>query len=304
MKRLQQLFFVTAVSAAFAPSVCLGFGDEGHQIVGDIAYYELTTRTRAAVLGILQNDDDPKYRRLYGATVWADDIKDKDHPQHNEFRWARRLHYVNLPEDRHNYVESEDCKTKYDCPDDLPCPHLECVVAAIEFYVDVLKNDHSSSEQKLIALKFIVHFVGDIHQPLHAGLRSDTGGGSIEVRFFNTDTNLHSVWDSGLIRREIKSEGWNYQDGWKKLSDELRGTITDEQRALWKSELDPREWAKESAILAQSVAYANPTEHRRLRDNDLLRTQYYDKSLPVVEECLKRGGVRLGALLNSIFDVE
>ena len=159
-------------------------------------------------------------------------------------------------------------------------------MSAIIKYSKVLRDKKASRPKKIEALKFLVHFVGDVHQPLHLGNARDKGGNDIEVTFFENRTNLHKVWDSGLIRRTKK--------GWPEYAKDLAGTITAQQLDEWNT-LDPAAWATESYRLTVSNAYAIPKDGR-------ISQAYFDKNIPVVNERLTMAGVRLAALLNTVFD--
>ena len=141
-------------------------------------------------------------------------------------------------------------------------------------------------QERIEALKFVVHFVGDVHQPLHLGNARDRGGNDVKVTFFENNTNLHSLWDSGMIRRT--------QKGWTEYATELAAKITPQERVLYDT-LDPVVWATESHKLAHSNAYDVPKDGRLGQD-------YFDKNILVIERRLSMAGVRLAALLNAIFD--
>src|SRR6185295_3330145 len=108
----------------------------------------------------------------------------------------------------------------------------------------------ASKDQRQEALKFLVHFVGDIHQPLHIGRKTDKGGNSISVKLFNKSGNLHSVWDSGLI----KHRGL----GWDAYAKELEGKVKPADKKKWLAVTDPADWATESHHLAEDHAYLTP----------------------------------------------
>ena len=145
---------------------------------------------------------------------------------------------------------------------------------------------YTSHADKVEALKFLVHFVGDIHQPLHVSHAKDKGGNDIKVEFFHDRTNLHRLWDSGLIRRTKKP--------WTDYASELRQGITPEQLADWRKVTDPSDWATESYELALSHAYEIPK-------NGQLGEAYFDRSIPVVNRRLAMAGVRMATMLNRIF---
>jgi hypothetical protein len=221
--------------------------------------------TRRAVEVLLKDET------LASATVWADQIK-----SNSEFDWARPLHYANVQPG----AEEFDLERDY--------PKKGCVVSAIFRYTGVLRDQDAATAEKLEALKFIAHFVGDIHQPLHVSHARDRGGNDIKIFFFRDNTNLHRVWDSGMIRHTRKR--------WSDYAEYLNGSITPQQLEQWQS-TDPLLWATESYKLAVSNAYKVPS-------SGALGQVYFDRNIPVVEERLKMGGVRLAVLLNDMFSID
>ena len=248
-----------ALAAILIPSACFAWGRDGHRIIGYIAAKYLTPQAAAAVKDLLGNES------LADVSTWADQIRRK---RKHTAPW----HYVNP-------VPGSDGLN-------LDCPEQGCVVSAIIEYSHVLRDKNASRQQRIEALKFVVHFVGDIHQPLHVGRARDKGGNDIKVTFFENRTNLHSLWDSGMIRRTKK--------GWTEYAAELTAKITPQQRVLYGT-LDPAVWANESHRLAHSNAYDIPKDGQLGQD-------YFDKNIPVVNDRLSVAGVRLALLLNVIFD--
>jgi hypothetical protein len=212
----------------------------------------------------LHNNDLRNYRK----PIWADQIKSNP-----EYDWARHLHYVNVEPGAEEFEMDRDC------------PEKGCVVSAIIRYTGVLRKQGATPTEKLEALKFVAHFVGDVHQPLHVSHVKDRGGNDINVYFFRDNTNLHRVWDSGIIRHTRKR--------WSDCAKHLSQSITPQQLEKWQS-TDPVLWATESYKLAVSNAYKVPR-------NGELGQDYFDRNIPVVEERLRMGGVRLAGLLNDIF---
>ena len=153
---------------------------------------------------------------------------------------------------------------------------------AIERFTAVLRDPQASRPAKQEALRFLVHFVGDIHQPLHVGRRADRGGNSIKVMWFKEETNLHSVWDSGMIDNERLSfsEFAAFID--HPTLQELQG---------WQGS-PPAEWANESKTLRDRVYQIGDGK---------LGYEYAYKNIPTVKRRLLQAGVRLAGLLNSIF---
>ncbi len=156
-------------------------------------------------------------------------------------------------------------------------------------------------DEQVQSLKFLTHLIGDLHQPLHVSRARDRGGNDIAVEFFNNRTNLHRLWNSGLIRHTRKP--------WREYADELHSEITPGKLDAWSppqvvqacspapyltDRIYPHEWASESYRLALSHAYDVPKEGQLGRD-------YFDCNIRVVNERLQMAGVRLALVLNEVF---
>ena len=259
--RIKTLIFT--LTCLLLPSVAYAWGEDGHDIIADIAARELTPQAAAKIKDLLGQ------QTLVDVAAWADQVRRK--PQ---YQWSAPLHYVNVP------PGSDQFDYQRDCPDG------ECVVGAIHRFIAELRDPAADRAEKADALKFLVHFVGDIHQPLHVSYAHDKGGNDIKVEFFHDRTNLHTVWDSLIIRHAGQP--------WREHANQLYARITLVQYRQWTSSLDPAAWATESFRLAVSHAYNIPKDGQ-------LDQAYYERNLPVVEERLSMAGIRLGALLNAVF---
>jgi hypothetical protein len=185
-----------------------------------------------------------------------------------------------------------------------------CVVAKIKEFGEVLRNPRATDDQKKMALRFVVHLVGDVHQPLHVADHDDQGGNEVQVHFFRHPTNFHRVWDSEIIAhaavgnaagvRDIEeiASGRNIDEGaWVRELSALAKGGADE----WLKIKDVEGWATESLKKAKD-AYVNPDTGRMIESGDLLGRTYQQKHEAVVKERLAQAGVRLADLLNSIFE--
>ncbi len=246
-----------------AASPCFGWGKDGHQITGTIATHYLTPEAKAAIQALLGDQS------LADVSTWADEIRSD-----RAYRWANPLHYSNVKPGEAEFDLSRDC------------PERGCVVSAINKYTGILSDKDASHAEKTEALKFLIHFVGDIHQPLHVSHAKDKGGNDIKVELFHNLTNLHRLWDSGLIH-------WTKKQ-WTDYATELRQGITPEQLAEWSKVTDSSDWATESYKLALSHAYEVPKDGQ-------LSEAYFDRSIPVVDNRLAVAGVRMATMLNAIF---
>lgn len=150
-------------------------------------------------------------------------------------------------------------------------------------YLVTLRNPAASIDDKRLALRFVVHIIGDLHQPLHAGGGNDRGGNDMKVSWFGRSTNLHSVWDSAMIEQRSLS--------YSELADWLARAITPEQVIAWNNR-DPGTWIRESIALRKTIY---PT------DTNLSWDYAYQHRLEL-DDRLKRGGIRIAVYLNWVFE--
>ena len=159
-------------------------------------------------------------------------------------------------------------------------------MTAIEQIVEELKSDVLSAEQEAVRLRMLIHLVGDIHCPMHAGRLSDRGGNNVIVKFFGKDTKLHSLWDTALVESAHK---WSYTE-WEQ---QLNRYCTAERKAeIAKGEA--KDWLTESHAIAKDIYSASPEKGR-------LSYDYVAYFTPVVEQRLLAGGLRLAMILNEIY---
>lgn len=157
------------------PLQAYAWGTEGHQVIAQLAQTQLTPKARKEVDRLLALEPG---QTMASISTWAD-----EHRNPSSAVW----HYVNFPRDNCTYDAQRDC------------PDGRCVVHAIERQMEVLASS-APDEKRLTALKYLIHLVGDVHQPLHAGYRDDKGGNTYQLQAFMRGSNLHALWDSGLIR--------------------------------------------------------------------------------------------------------
>lgn len=257
--------FAPAATALLLAAVpCFGWGRDGHRVIGYVAAVHLSADARAYVEGLLGSES------LAEASNWADEIRGD-----SSYDWAKPLHYVNLPPGDSVYEMRRDCTDG------------RCVVEAINRYAAVLRGGTASGAEQVEALKFLAHFVGDVHQPLHVAYERDRGGNSINVVFFGERMNLHRLWDTGLL---VRSMAGGTPEAY---AQRLNAGLTDVHRDDLMSELDPAAWANESFAITRDDVYVMPPD-RRLDD------EYFGRSIGVVDRRLADAGVRLAAILNDI----
>lgn len=245
---------------ALAPTVAQAWGPSGHRIVAALAERQLSPVARAQVRRLLAITHD---RSLADVAPWADDLR-HDPAQAALGRATAPLHFVNFA--------SSACH--YDPPRD--CPDGRCVVAAIDRYAHILGDRSRPDTERAQALRFVVHFVGDVHQPLHAGYRDDRGGNRYQVQWNGRGTNLHAIWDTPVpASRRL---------GWKRHAALLARTPPPHATGT------PVQWAEESCRATRDDGIY-PRGHT-------LDAGYLARMRPLAERRVRLAGARLAALLN------
>ena len=267
--------FVAAAAAFLLPSPALAWGKTGHRVVAAIADTQLSGLARAHIREILGGAES-----LDEAANWPDEMRSAP----GEFwqKTATPWHYVTL-----NGIIYDHAPPEGDA------------LQALNHFRSVLQDPNASRADKQMALRFIVHLVGDLHQPLHVGKCCDKGGNDVKVTWFGKPTNLHAVWDSQLVDDE--------QLSFTELAAKLERHISDQDVVAW-WDVNPRDWISESAEIRDTVypGPANPTKGRKSKkakkgQQPDLSYAYVYKFTPVMEQRLKQAGVRLAAYLNDIF---
>jgi predicted ester cyclase len=268
----------TRVAAALAlcflvTAPLLAWGKQGHQIVATIAGRGLSPKVAAQVLDLLDG------KTLADVAPLPDEWRSS---QPETAGW----HFANIPVSDTAYDETRDC------PVQSGEVGNNCVVAAIEHFKTVLADGTQSKSDRGRALTFLVHFLGDSHQPLHCADNNDRGGNEVSVTWFGSadldgyPANLHAVWDEGIIEKR----GLSVDDYATKLlkmpkpANVTKGTTAD--------------WVNESYNLAKKYAYKLPAG-----TPPALGQKYYDANLAVVNRQLLRGGLRLRYILETALDV-
>jgi len=208
---------------------------------------------------------------LADVSTWADEVR-RDRPE------SATWHYVNVP----------IAESKYHPRHEHP---KGGVVSKILDFEKIVADTSAPRLQRQEALKYLVHFLQDMHQPVHVGHRADRGGNDLQVQFFDEGSNLHRVWDSGLIERAQPTEA--------DFTKNLEARITPELADQW-SQGSVEDWANESLIAAKG-AYLTPGTGNELRKGAKLGQHYYEANLPVAELRVEQAGVRLASVLNAIF---
>jgi hypothetical protein len=249
------LFTFGIATQAFA------WGQTGHRVTGVIAEQHLTDSARKEIENILGTES------LAEASTWPDFMRASDDPF-----WKRKAgpyHYVTVPEGK-SYS-------------DVGAPKKGDAITALRMFAKSLKDPAATKKQKALALRFTIHIIGDLHQPLHVGNGKDRGGNSVKVVFFNKNTNLHAVWDSGMIDRE----GLSYSE----MASWLEQKITPVQVTAW-SVVDPLVWVAESAMIRDTI----------YPDEQYLSWGYSFQHIAMVHQRLSQAGIRIAAYLNTLYE--
>jgi hypothetical protein len=264
MKARHLLAFVASVTAV-TPSPALAWGKTGHRVVAALADPQLSGLARAHVQELLGVDS------LVEAATWPDDMRSA--PETFWQKTATPWHYVTL-----NGIVYDRTPSEGDA------------LEALDRFRATLRDPSASLADKRLALRFVVHLVGDLHQPLHVGKCCDRGGNEVKVKWFGRDLNLHSVWDSALVDEEQLS----FTEMAAKLQ---RHTSNADVIAWW--DINPRDWISESAQLRETV-YPSPNRKDPKAPPELSYGYVY-KYTPLMEQRLQQAGVRLAAYLNDIY---
>lgn len=256
------------------------WGPTGHRVVGAVAEKHLDIAVHSKIFKILGGQS------LSRVANWPDEIKSEPTKYSYTFNW----HYTDWADDAHDHDETTSSGK---------------LLGSIKDQVAVLKNPEATDDAKIFALKFIIHLVGDLHQPLHVGNGLDQGGNLCKVTFQGQAMNLHALWDEGLINFTKLS--------YSELADYVSQGHTREEILAWKSGTVV-DWALESKELRGKIYPENvlptpePMSVKQYCRKDIVVTaeetpklsyDYSYKFVPVVEQRLYQAGVRLAMVLNE-----
>lgn len=320
---------VGCVLVVFLPGSAHGWGDNAHRITAEICQAQLSASALAAV-----NAQLPEGFDLPDIATWPDSYDHSD-----DGAWSEPLHYVDLYEDSFNFT--------YDVCFGEVAEYVGCVVTAVENFTAILKEEYQEGNYTLCKgddndpdgepcpLSFFIHFLGDIHQPLHVAYASDAGGNQYSVDYMGDITNVHSVWDGKLLGTYEDNNDYD----WWTISQQLLGWVNNHtaESERFVSNMDPAFWADESFELVRLVAYNNHpgsvspatigrdftlpdfpiktlnehhAEHiaksgRSASSSDCgcpeYNDGYYDRNIGVALRRMVMGGLRAAELLNEIY---
>jgi hypothetical protein len=304
-----------ASGALMAPSPARAWGCKGHETVALIAEKHLSPEAREFVLTLLkENPVDPQFKRYCGSAVndpmgdastWADDVR----PERNNGPW----HYIDIPR---GAARGDGNLAPY-------CGKEGCVNEALAAQIAILKNKSAEPAKRAEALRYIIHFVGDLHQPLHSTTNDDEGGNCVPLKYFRRKArehnhgfspNLHSIWDSAILDRD--AEGADSHEYAERLDETYASSFEQWQRAgihiddwIWES----HDYAEKNvyAPLTPTVAIEQPMPvHVCTDDNNIgarlldehiaVSELYQDQAAPIAELRIAQAGIRLALILNDI----
>jgi hypothetical protein len=254
MTRIFSFLIAIVVSIALAtPGTSYALGVEGHQAVALIAQSQLQPASRLAIGRLLALEPGAT---LASVSSWADESRDRS---------TAHWHFVNFPRGTCQYQPPRDC------PDGM------CVIAAID-QANAIVHSRAPDHDRLIALKYLVHFVGDIHQPLHAGYYDDKGGNTYQVQSDMRGKNLHAIWDTGMLTKMDPSA--------QSLAQRI---VASPVKVSYVA--GPAQWAQESCEIVNTPGFYPP---------HTVPDGYYTRFAPVMAQQLQRAGTRLAAMLNDL----
>jgi len=317
MKRFVYLIAVLFLAATITTPAAHGWGCKGHQAVALIAEKHLTPEARTMVQKLLgDNPIDPKLKRWCGnstpdlmvdAATWPDDVRN----ERNNGPW----HYIDIPRGKHAGALDEYCG-----PDG-------CVTRAIREQQAILKDKSADPLKRAEAVRYLIHFVGDMHQPLHAINNGDNGGNCVAVKYLHHEPllspfhperedyspNLHQIWDTEIVERDMEiSNPHRFAD---ELDDRFRG-----ESAAWEAAgIHVDNWAWESHeraetavydAFSQKIAVEPDVRPKTCADNNHMGKRMFEKHLAAdetyqnsagkaVEIAIAQAGVRLAMILND-----
>lgn len=252
------IFFICILS--FSTSA-YSWGKTGHRVIAEIAQRNLTSEAKKGVTLLLGNED------LARISTWADEIRSL-----RKYDYAAPWHYTSIPTGK-TYFDQKRSKDGD-------------VIEALFRFEETLLDNKKSKTEKGESLRFIVHMMGDLHQPLHVGMADDRGGNTVKVKWFKTETNLHALWDESIVDFE--------QFSYSEYANQLNHFSKDEKEKFIKGTF--LDWASESMELRSLVYDVGTPEN--------IGYEYHHKIKSAMELRMRQAGLRLAHVLNRVFKNE
>ena len=251
---------ILTFAALLIVAECFAWGQVGHDTTCAIAEKHLSRKAKKKIKKILKGKS---------IVYWANWL---DYISHTpEYEYMKTWHYKNINADQ-TYEE-------------VPPAENGDIITALNEQVSKLKSGKLSEEEEAFALKIVIHLLGDLHQPMHLGRKTDYGGNLITVISFEQEKNLHTVWDEDVV---YYAHSWTYTE-W---TEQLDRTSKQERKAIEQGTFD--DWARETYTLCKEI-YANTPEGTEVSYD------YIGKYTPIVEQQLLKAGLRLARVLNEIY---
>ena len=258
---------LSALFLLASQSTCFAWSTQGHRIIAQLAWERMSSTAKANAQELLER----RGFSFVSDADWADRVR-------RSSRFTAKWHYVDIPFEAQSYEANRDC------------PDQACIIAQLEKNERTLSSRGSTPDEKTQALLFVIHFVGDIHQPLHCIDREDKGGNAVKIVHGGRTTNLHSFWDQNLVAMQ----GHGAVDVVQRLR---RNIGSSGAAAAWESG-EARSWANESHQVGRRSVYTRDTI---LGTRAILDDKYVATNSAVVGVQLEKAGVRLAWMLNRLF---
>lgn len=260
MANILKRLFIGGMSMATALAA-MAWGQKGHDVTAYIAEQHFTPATAAAVSEVLDGMS-PVY--------WANWLDNASHTP--EYAYSKTWHYKNIDADKTYWTQPEQSGGD--------------IVKALRLNISILADTAKTKAEHELAMKMVVHLMGDLHQPMHMGHATDIGGNAVKVRYFGRDANLHGVWDTNLVE---SAHNWAYSE-WQQQLDRLP-----EETEIVTVGGNIDDWAQKTAAIASQI-YDRASTSTSFSYNEVAEWA------PIIEAQLLIGGLRLAHVLNSIYD--
>ena len=239
---------------------CRAWGQKGHDVTCAVARKHLKKKARKKIDRVLDGQS---------IVYWSNWLDNASHTP--EYAYTKTWHYKNIDADEtyENAVLNPDGD----------------VLTAIQAQIAALKSGTLDKEAEALALKMLVHLMGDLHCPMHMGHKSDRGGNRWQVQFFGNGKNLHGIWDSDILESAHK---WTFSEWVEEIDTGGKSEYSEIVKG------GPEDWGKETYMLATQIYEQTPVGSK-LSYDDVARWA------PVIERQLRKGGLRLAAVLNDIY---
>ena len=257
---MKNKIIILTIAALIVATDCLAWGQVGHDTTCAIAEKHLSRRAKKKIKKILKGQS---------LVYWANWLDNASHTP--EYEYIKPWHYKNVNADQ-TY-------------DEVPPAKEGDIITALNEQVSKLKSGQLSDEEEALALKIVIHLIGDLHQPMHMGRKTDYGGNLIHLTVFKQERNLHATWDEDVVDY---AHHWTYTE-WVEQIDRVNKK---ERKAIEQGTFD--DWARETYEICKDI-YNNTPEGAEVSYD------YIAHYAPVVEQQLLKGGIRLARVLNEIF---